>query len=141
MKAVPTNSAMAEGVAVALPEGRDNRQGGVIGPISYLFNYFSNSRFKSFIPRSTAAKRQLLFASLLLAAIIFPHLVRAEDLLASQKSTANDTFGHGSTVEWYLYVGEILVSVFGYIKTRNPMVFGGLLLLMIVTRTFFAVIG
>lgn len=141
MKAVPTNSAMAEGVAVALPEGRDNRQGGVIGPISYLFNYFSSSRLISAISRSPTAKRQLLFASLLLAAIIFPHLASAEDLLASQKANANDTFGHGSTVEWYLYVGEILVSVFGYIKSRNPMVFGGLLVVMLATRSLFAIIG
>ena len=141
MKAVLTDSAMAEGVAVALPEEGNKHQGGVIGHVKYLFNSFSLTRIKSVIKHSPAAKRQAVFLTLALAAIIFPHFVRAEDLLASQKANANDTFGHGSTVEWYLYVGEILVSVFAYIKARNPMVFGGLLIVMLATRSLFAIIG
>lgn len=141
MKAVLTNSAMAEGVAVALPVEGNKYKGGIIGHVKYLFNSFSLNRFKSAIKNSPAAKRQLIFLTLALAAIIFPHLVHAEDLLVSQKSNANDTFGHGSTVEWYLYVGEILVSVFAYIKSRNPMVFGGCLIVMLATRSLFAIIG
>ncbi|MGC0982800.1 protein TraE [Pantoea agglomerans] len=62
--------------------------------------------------------------------------------VAAQKQDAKDTFGHGSTVEWGFYIGEIIISIGGYIKTRNPMLFvGGLAFLIVITRTFFALAG
>lgn len=71
-----------------------------------------------------------------------PHFAGATDLLATQKQDAKDTFGHGSTVEWGLYIAEIIISIGGYIKTRNPMLFvGGLAFLIVITRTFFSLAG
>ena len=141
MKSVMTDSGITEGVAVALPEGQKKTKGGIIGNLKFYFSSFYPRRIKHVIPKSPAAQQNLIFFALALAVIISPHLVHSTDLMASQKADANDTFGHGSTVEWVLYVAEIIVSVTGFIKTRNPMVFTGLIILILLTRAFFALIN
>ncbi|RKT89517.1 type IV conjugative transfer system pilin TraA [Rahnella aquatilis] len=141
MKSVMTDSGMPEGVAVALPEGGNNLQKGVIGNLPFYFSAFYSHRIKPVISQSPAARRNLIFFALALGVVISPHLGHATDLMATQKADANDTFGHGSTVEWVLYVAEIIVSVTGFIKTRNPMVFAGLIMLILITRAFFALIN
>ncbi|MDC7860681.1 type IV conjugative transfer system pilin TraA [Pantoea ananatis] len=82
---------------------------------------------------------------LICMAILFfalPHIGHATDLLAGQKQDAKDTFGHGSTVEWGIYICEIILSAGLYMKTRNPMHFvGGLAFLIVITKTFFALAG
>ncbi|MBN7124670.1 conjugal transfer protein [Erwinia billingiae] len=128
-------------VAVALPGGKNKRPGNIIGHLRVCFNSFSLSRIKKCLKYSRDAQRNLALFALMLAVVIFPHIAGAEDLLKSQKADANDTFGHGSTVEWVLYIAEIIVSVVGYIKTRNPMVFAGLVILILITRAFFSLAG
>jgi type IV conjugative transfer system pilin TraA len=140
MKAVLSDSITEEGAAVALPEEKIF-QANNIGSLFSRFKFFSLSRFKHSLKNSPNAQRNLIFFALMLAVVIFPHIAGAEDLLKSQKADANDTFGHGSTVEWTLYIAEILVSVAGYIKSRNPMVFAGLIILMLITRAFFTLAG
>lgn len=128
-------------VAVAFPGGKNKRPGDIIGHLRVSFNSFSLSRLKKRFKYSPDAPRNLALFALMLAVVIFPHIAGAEDLLKSQKADANDTFGHGSTVEWVLYIAEIIVSVVGYIKTRNPMVFAGLVILILITRAFFSLAG
>lgn len=141
MNAVYSNSVNTEEAAVALSEGRHKLQKVIIGPLKFLLSSISRSIIKFFTPQSYIAQRKLIFFLLALAIAIFPHVIRAADLMASQKPDANDTFGHGSTVEWILYLAEIIVSVVGFIKTRNPMVFSGLIILILITRAFFSLIS
>jgi len=141
MKSVMSDPGITEGVAVALPEGESKLQGGVIGSLKFGFNHFYSNRLKYSLCQSPSAKRNLILFALALSVIIVPHLVQATDLMATQKSDANDTFGHGSTVEWVIYLCEVIVSATGFIKTRNPMVFTGLVMLVLITRAFFTIIG
>ena len=141
MKSAKTGSGISGGVAVALPEDGNKLQEGVIGNTQSNFKTFYSRHIKPHVPQSPSAQRNVICFALALAVVISPHLVHATDLMATQKADANDTFGHGSTVEWVLYVAEIIVSVVGFIKTRNPMVFAGLIMLILITRAFFALIA
>lgn len=141
MKSLTTISGEPVNVAVALPESELKRSGNILTRIKNSFFSFSLSPLKVSLRQSPAAQRNLALFALMLAVVIFPHIAGAEDLLKSQKADANDTFGHGSTVEWVLYIAEIIVSVVGYIKTRNPMVFAGLVILILITRAFFSLAG
>jgi type IV conjugative transfer system pilin TraA len=141
MQHVNSISGKPASVAVALPESGHDRSGNIITRIKNSFSSLSLSGLKSRLRHSPEAQRNLALFALMLAVVIFPHIAGAEDLLKSQKADANDTFGHGSTVEWVLYIAEIIVSVVGYIKTRNPMVFAGLVILILITRAFFSLAG
>ncbi len=66
----------------------------------------------------------LILSGVMLLLSAFPQISFAEELLKGQKTDINDTFGHGGTVEWILYVGEFLSCMLLYVKTRNPMVLG-----------------
>lgn len=130
MKVLVTYPVQAEGAAEACPAFREDTQPAFIGTLRRIFTVVYRHRVN------------LMLICLAMVFIALPHLVRAEDLLASQKQDAKDTFGHGSTVEWGLYIGEIILSVGLYMKTRNPMIFvGGLVFLIVVTRTFFSLAG
>lgn len=87
-------------------------------------------------------RANVTLVALAMLCFALPHLAGATDLLSAQKQDAKDTFGHGSTVEWGMYIAEVIISIGGYIKTRNPMLFvGGLAFLIVITRTFFALAG
>lgn len=144
MKAVSAASAASgipEGVAVALPDVTKLTKASVIGQPKPRFNFLFLRSFYTLLKYSPSARRNTVLFALMFLVVVFPHLVRAEDLLASQKTDANDTFGHGSTVEWTLYIAEIIVSVVGYIKTRNPMVFGGMIIVLLITKAFYSLAG
>ncbi len=131
-------SVKTDSVAVALSDSY---------PKSALGKYLSvekvlNTLSKSLIRKIYRHRANVLLMALVILALALPHLVRAEDLLSSQKQDAKDTFGHGSTVEWGLYIAEIIISIITFIKTRNPALFvGGLAFLIVITRTFFALAG
>ena len=130
MKVVTHHPAMAGGAAEACPPSRTT-----------LFQGFLRQcvRLRRGIYRHRA---NLILIALAVLFFALPHLGYAEDLLVSQKQDAKDTFGHGSTVEWGLYIAEILISGGLYMKTRNPMLFiGGLGFLIVVKRAFFALDG
>nr|WP_318375326.1 type IV conjugative transfer system pilin TraA [Enterobacter sp.] len=61
------------------------------------------------------------------------------DLLASQNTTVNSTFGSGSSLIKWFYIAEIIIAIFTYIKVRSPMVFLGLIVVIIFTRIGFAI--
>lgn len=60
------------------------------------------------------------------------------DYLAGIKDSTTSSFGEGSTFEHLLYLGEGIAGVYGYIKTKNIMVLGGLIVVMIFTHFGFA---
>lgn len=130
MKVVTSHSAPVQGSAGACPALSQAAPQGHIGISRRAFRMLSRHR------------ANVLLMALAILAFALPHLVRAEDLLSSQKQDAKDTFGHGSTVEWGLYIAEIIISIITFIKTRNPALFvGGLAFLIVITRTFFALAG
>jgi type IV conjugative transfer system pilin TraA len=130
MKVVTSRPAPVQGGAVACPALSGAAPQGVIGITRRAFSLLSRHR------------ANVLLLALAVLALALPHLVRAEDLLASQKGDAKDTFGHGSTVEWGLYIAEIILSIGAYIKVRNPMILvGGIPFLIVITRVFFSLAG
>ncbi|NUL39674.1 type IV conjugative transfer system pilin TraA [Kosakonia sacchari] len=80
---------------------------------------------------------------LILISLMVSHYAMASggDLLASQDSTVTSTFGHGSSLEKYFYYAEIFIALFLYVKARSPMVFLGLVLVIIFTRMGFSLAG
>ncbi|ADU72366.1 type IV conjugative transfer system pilin TraA [Pantoea sp. At-9b] len=130
MKVISGNPALAEGAAEACPSRRARVPSGIIGIVLRAFSVIRRHRVN------------VLLIALAVLCFALPHLVRAEDLLSSQKQDAKDTFGHGSTIEWGLYIAEVIISIGAYIKTRNPMLFvGGLGFLIVVTRVLFSLAG
>ncbi|KGT92327.1 type IV conjugative transfer system pilin TraA [Enterobacter cancerogenus] len=130
MKVVTLHPAQVQGSAGACPALSDAAPQGHIGITRRAFSLLSRHR------------ANVLLMALAILAFALPHLVRAEDLLASQKGDAKDTFGHGSTVEWGLYIAEIILSIGAYIKVRNPMILvGGIPFLIVITRVFFSLAG
>ncbi|KDE33532.1 conjugal transfer protein TraA [Kosakonia radicincitans UMEnt01/12] len=80
---------------------------------------------------------------LILISLMVSHyaLASGNDLLAPQDSTVTGTFGHGSSLEKYLYYAEIFIAVFLYVKARSPLVFVGLVMVIIFTRLGFSLAG
>jgi len=76
-----------------------------------------------------------------LISLMFAHPVLAAgtDLLSSQNTTVNATFGSGSSIVKWFYLAEILFGIFIYIKTRSPLTFIGIPILIIATRVGFAI--
>lgn len=134
MKVVTSRPAPVQGGAVAYPALSGAAPQGLIGITRRAFSQMS--------AYGNRHRANLLLMALAILAFALPHLVRAEDLLASQKGDAKDTFGHGSTVEWGLYIAEIILSIGAYIKVRNPMILvGGIPFLIVITRVFFSLAG
>jgi len=131
-------SGKTDSVAVALSDVYQKPISGKYFSIKQRLKGFSHTACKK-VYRHRANVTLVALAMLFFA---LPHFAGATDLLAAQKQDAKDTFGHGSTVEWGFYIGEIIISIGGYIKTRNPMLFvGGLAFLIVITRVFFSLAG
>lgn len=54
--------------------------------------------------------------------------------LAGLKPHVKSTFGAGSDTEYYLFLGEGLITALAWIKTKNVMALGALPVLMIFTH-------
>jgi hypothetical protein len=80
--------------------------------------------------------RTLDFAIFILAMMFISSHASAEGVnyLADLKADANATFGNGSDIPSYIYGGEAMAGIVGYIKTRSPMVFIGLPIVMMATH-------
>ncbi|AOE42643.1 conjugal transfer protein TraA (plasmid) [Pantoea agglomerans] len=130
MKVVTSHPALVQGSAEACPPHSGAAAQELTGIARRAFTLLHRYR------------ANVLLVCLALAAFALPHLAGATDLLASQKQDAKDTFGHGSTVEWGLYIGEVILSVAAYIKVRNPMILvGGIPFLIVITKVFFSLAG
>lgn len=91
-----------------------------------------------------AVRRALKIAGTASALALVPALAHATstgDLLSAQASTVNSTFGHGSTLEKWFYIAELIISLMLFIKSRSPLVFVGLIFMIIFTRVGFGIIG
>lgn len=78
----------------------------------------------------------LVLISLMVA---HPALAAGTDLLASQQSTVDSTFGSGSSLVKWFYIAEIIMGLFIYIKARSPLVFVGIVACIIFTRVAFSI--
>ena len=67
---------------------------------------------------------------------LMPSLSFAEgtNYLAGLKSDVVKTFGADSDLPYYLYIGEAILAAYGYSKTKNIMLLGGLPVLMLFTH-------
>lgn len=131
-------SGKTDSVAVALSDGYQNSLSGKYFSIKQMLKDLTLIACK----KGYRYRANVVLVCLALAAFALPHLAGATDLLASQKQDAKDTFGHGSTVEWGLYIGEVILSVAAYIKVRNPMILvGGIPFLIVITKVFFSLAG
>ena len=131
-------SADADSVAVALSDVCQKSISGKSSPIKKIMKNIAHAACcKVYQHRANVT---LIALAMLFFAL--PHFAGATDLLATQKQDAKDTFGHGSTVEWGLYIAEVILSVGAYIKVRNPMILiGGIPFLIVITRVFFSLAG
>lgn len=93
----------------------------------------------------TSAKFNLSNIARFLSAIMLTLLVTklahatGTDLLSSQNTTVNSTFGSGSSLVKWFYIAEIIMGLFIYIKARSPLVFVGIVMAIIFTRVAFGI--
>jgi type IV conjugative transfer system pilin TraA len=90
-----------------------------------------NHQLKKFIKNGG-----LILISLMVA---HPVLAAGTDLLASQQTTVDSTFGSDSSLIKWFYIAEILMGLFIYIKARSPLVFIGIVACIIFTRVAFSI--
>ena len=85
------------------------------------------------------AKFYLKSAGAFLIALMVTHPAFAggTDLLSSQNTTVNSTFGSGSSLIKWFYIAEIIMGLFIYIKAHSPLVFVGIVMAIIFTRVAF----
>ena len=99
------------------------------------FLYFDHHHTRS----TELLKRGLLMmltaiGLLLLSAKVFAAGGSGTDLLANADGDVEATFGQNSKLLHWIYIGEIIMAIIGYIKVRNPMIFAGLVLLLVFTH-------
>ncbi|WP_217653909.1 type IV conjugative transfer system pilin TraA [Nissabacter archeti] len=75
-----------------------------------------------------------------LAMLMFTGVVRADDLAAPGQTTVNDTFGAESSLAGWVIIGEILVGVVTYIKTRNIFALGSVAIVMVFLNVAYSLI-
>lgn len=92
-----------------------------------------------------ATHRLAYFATLalmtLLIALSVIHPAYAEDLLVGGKEVVNDTFGQDSTFSKWLILGEAVVALLIYIKTKNMMVLAGVVVVIVFLNIVFGLVA
>lgn len=91
----------------------------------------SNIQMKKFIQAGGLIALALL--------VTHPAFATGTDLLSSQNTTVNSTFGSGSSLVKWFYISEIIIALFTFIKVRSPLVFVGLVICIIFTRVGFSI--
>lgn len=86
---------------------------------------------------SKGGKFAALFAPLILAGK--NAWASGTDLLAGQNMLVYATFGSDSSIIKWFYIAEILFSLYLFIKARNPMIFLGLIGILVFTRVAFGI--
>lgn len=91
--------------------------------------------------RNFQMKQFLQAGGLIAAALLVTHpaFATGTDLLSSQATTVNSTFGSGSSLVKWFYIAEIIIALFTFIKVRSPLVFVGLVICIIFTRVGFSI--
>ena len=65
------------------------------------------------------------------------HAAAGDDVLAGGATTVTKTFGAESTFAKWLILGEVIVGTFMYIKTKNLMLLGGVVVVVVFTTLGF----
>ncbi len=60
------------------------------------------------------------------------------DMLSGARKEIDTQFGAGSTFMYAVYFIEVILGIAAYIKTKNPLVFAGLIVIVIFTTAVFA---
>ena len=96
-------------------------------------------------PVAPATRRLAYFAMMALVslciALAIIHPAYAEDLLVSGKEVVNDTFGQDSTFSKWLILGEAVVALLIYIKTKNMMVLAGVVVVIVFLNIVFGLVA
>ena len=116
----------------------------------YFISQGKNMNFKDTLKKAMtkvkafAAMPAVKAVALLVAVVAIPqiaHAATATDLFSGQQATVSKTFGEGSSVTKWFYIGEVFLGLATYMKTRNPLVFVGIAMVMIFTKVAFGIIG
>lgn len=87
---------------------------------------------------STKLVRFVAFATFaLLLTLMAMGQVHAADILKTGDATVKETFGSGSTFAKWLILGEVIFGVFSYIKTKNLLLLGGVVVVIVFTTIGF----
>ncbi|HCR2161051.1 TPA: conjugal transfer protein TraA [Enterobacter asburiae] len=100
--------------------------------VASLFRKARENRKSKFYLKSAGA-------FLIALMVTHPAFASGTDLLSSQNTTVNSTFGSGSSLIKWFYIAEIIMGLFIYIKARSPLVFVGIVLAIIFTRIAFSI--
>ncbi|ARW85418.1 type IV conjugative transfer system pilin TraA [Aeromonas salmonicida] len=73
----------------------------------------------------------------ILVTLIAAGQVHAADILKAGDTTVKETFGTGSTFAKWLILGEVIFGVFSYIKTKNLLLLGGVVVVIVFTTIGF----
>ena len=93
--------------------------------------------------KAFAAMPAVKAVALLVAVVAIPQIAHAAatDLFSGQQETVSKTFGESSSVTKWFYIGEVFLGLATYMKTRNPLVFVGIAMVMIFTKVAFGISG
>ncbi|MBT0513767.1 type IV conjugative transfer system pilin TraA [Morganella morganii] len=100
----------------------------IISLKTVLRNAFSNKKFITMLGVTSFAAGLMMMPS--------THAL-ADDLFAGAKDQVKDSFGKDSAIIYILYVIEVLMAVFTYIKTKNLMMMGGIAAVLIFVNVAF----
>ncbi|WP_349420269.1 type IV conjugative transfer system pilin TraA [Proteus genomosp. 6] len=96
------------------------------------------NKVNSFFQNKSAITTLMLFV-IGFAVMMMPtlHAYADGDLFAAGKDQIKESFGKNSTIIYILYVIEVLMAVFTYIRTKNLMMLGGIAAVMIFVNVAF----
>ena len=63
------------------------------------------------------------------------------DYLSGTEGDITSSFGSDSTIMTYVRIAEVMTSIIAYVKTKNPLIFVSVVILMIGIDVLFSVIS
>ncbi|MGA6087219.1 MULTISPECIES: type IV conjugative transfer system pilin TraA [Providencia] len=95
------------------------------------------NKVNSFLQNKSAITTLMLFVIGFVIMMMPTLQAHAEDLFAAGKTQIKESFGKDSTIIYILYVIEVLMAIFTYIRTKNLMMMGGIAAVMIFVNVAF----
>lgn len=99
------------------------------------------SNFIDFIKANQKIMLHIMLFLLVVAVTMLPELAFAKDLAAGAKTDVKDTFGQNSTFVSIILLLEILSAAWAYVLTKNLIVFGGVIGVMLFINVAFGLIA
>lgn len=91
-----------------------------------------------FINRNNILKAAKLALLPALAILAMTGHARADDLLSGGQQTVTDTFGADSSIAIWIILGEVIVGIITYIRTKNIMMLFGVAVVVVFTSIGFS---